>query len=370
MAPEVIEQNGYDFGADIWSLGITALELAFGEPPYSREHPMKVLFKIPKIDPPRLEGNNWSRDFKDFISQCLIKNPDHRPSAKDLLKHRFIRHAGRVETLQELIERTKQWESTCSNQESHPKLYMETMNTMSPNEEPDEWLFDTIRAKTIKKTIRGQRKRNSSGPAFVKPFEESMGDLSLSDTENHSPSSTGTVQKIHSRPQSMVDLTSLDRRASGRKQPLVADMSFGNSGSTVRLFQRVSDNSLKDAPRNTASENIRPGEMVQATSKEGLTGRQIFTDVVDPALQELHAQTGSNTKRSAISRVADAWNALDKVDPEGQYHLFKMLLEKVQRYVLMFCLVLTSLITVTVIPNYPNCLHLPLLLFLLCNSQS
>ncbi|XP_041441066.1 misshapen-like kinase 1 L homeolog isoform X7 [Xenopus laevis] len=96
MAPEVIacDENPdatYDYRSDIWSLGITAIEMAEGAPPLCDMHPMRALFLIPRNPPPKLKSKKWSKKFIDFIDTCLIKNYMSRPPTEPLLKHPFIR---------------------------------------------------------------------------------------------------------------------------------------------------------------------------------------------------------------------------------------------------------------------------------------
>ncbi|XP_047664693.1 TRAF2 and NCK interacting kinase b isoform X7 [Tachysurus fulvidraco] len=96
MAPEVIacDENPdatYDFKSDLWSLGITAMEMAEGAPPLCDMHPMRALFLIPRNPAPRLKSKKWTKKFQSFIDSCLVKNHTQRPSTEQLLKHPFIR---------------------------------------------------------------------------------------------------------------------------------------------------------------------------------------------------------------------------------------------------------------------------------------
>jgi serine/threonine-protein kinase OSR1/STK39 len=101
IAPEVVESNsGYDFKADIWSFGITALELAYGQPPYLAYPPMKVILKVLHSDPPRIKATDpFSSYFREMVHSCLQKDPRRRPTACELLNFSFFLKARTPEFL-------------------------------------------------------------------------------------------------------------------------------------------------------------------------------------------------------------------------------------------------------------------------------
>ncbi|KAM4676123.1 LOW QUALITY PROTEIN: serine/threonine-protein kinase 10 [Discoglossus pictus] len=135
MAPEVVmcetmKDAPYDYKADIWSLGITLIEMAQIEPPHHELNPMRVLLKIAKSEPPTLAfPSKWSLEFRDFLKKALDKNPETRPSAVQLLEHPFVSKVTK-QALRELVAEAKA--EVLDEIEENGEVERESPDTLSP----------------------------------------------------------------------------------------------------------------------------------------------------------------------------------------------------------------------------------------------
>ncbi|XP_069789232.1 serine/threonine-protein kinase TAO3 isoform X3 [Narcine bancroftii] len=150
MAPEVIlamDEGQYDGKVDVWSLGITSIELAERKPPLFNMNAMSALYHIAQNESPMLQSNEWSQFFRNFVDYCLQKIPQDRPTSLELLRHEFVRREHPQRVLCDLIARTKDAVRELDNLQYRKMkkiLFQETRNgptTESQEEEEQDHVF-------------------------------------------------------------------------------------------------------------------------------------------------------------------------------------------------------------------------------------
>ena len=175
MSPEVIMQNKYDYKCDIWSLGITSIEMAEGEPPFSKVKGYWVLKKIITHPPKGLKNKEkWSKEFNDFVEKCLIYEPEKRPSAKELLEHPFIIKYNRGNKLiAELI----------NNSMDDLEFYRKKILESDESEEEDK-ITEIIKNKNTNKYKIEQKNNNNYNENYFSEVKNESGSVIIKDNSS------------------------------------------------------------------------------------------------------------------------------------------------------------------------------------------
>ncbi|KAG9001355.1 putative protein serine/threonine kinase [Tulasnella sp. JGI-2019a] len=333
MSPEVIKQSGYDHKADIWSLGITAIELAKGEPPYAELHPMKVLFLIPKNPPPVLDGADFSKLFKDFVATCLRRDPRDRPSARELLKHKWIQKAKRTNYLTELLERHDRWRMT----EGRTRVDDDDRRRDDPNdavsEEDDLWDFGTVRHVTHQQTlVRGAALSSPMPTAFegddsspVSSIGGSPSNSSLSHKSNRdlpplpADPSTSTL-RAPGRTNPSGSPSSPSTRQSSLREPAFLSPAKGVSHRTVRQGSSGGapydedddeDSAIAGTTRHLADTHLSS----TPPTHDSLDDAGMIDTVILPILASLFPRVSTEDGRQALANLRQAFIHAETVIP-------------------------------------------------------
>ncbi|XP_024453094.1 serine/threonine-protein kinase BLUS1 [Populus trichocarpa] len=306
MAPEVMEQlNGYDFKADIWSFGITALELAHGHAPFSKYPPMKVLLMTLQNAPPGLDlerDKKFSKSFKQMIASCLVKDPSKRPSANKLLKHSFFKQARSndyivrklldgLPDLGDRIRALKRKEEDMLAQQKMPDGEKEELSQNEYKRGLSDWNFNL-------EDVKAQA-------SLIPDSEDPMTDNNLGESLNSLPTLDGVEKQSDTQNSSlgqvteMMDDNDVSQNRAARRLPLV-DSSLNIA--KVR-FVKSDDDSSTASPchERHVSQNSSPG----CDSLEGNAAERPAFNINGKPSEKLQNQPPNSSNINGATIVQD-----------------------------------------------------------------